>query len=378
MEKIIKGNIVNVETGEILKDFAIHIKDGMIVGLAPLPEEEKPHFTQYIIPGLIDSHMHLNFSGSEKILDDFFSSDHEELYELGARTARQALESGITTIRDCASISQVVFKLRDHINEGILPGARIFSSGEAITSRKGHIHFLGLEADSSQEMIDAADKILDQGADFIKLIVSGGNSTPGSRDNLDQYEYEEIKALTDHVHSRGKKIMAHIHTKVGMEKAIKAGIDYIEHGSWRIDDDIEIDYELIDEMKEKGLVYCTAIPMPYFEKDEKLHKNRRLTTVANMKYKDNVFLGTDAGTTNNRVTGLLDQAIYLQRETDFSNLDILRMMTLNPGRHLLDGRLGQIKEGMIADLLFLRDNPLLDLRNLKKINAVYKEGVKFV
>lgn len=377
MEKTLMGHIVNVETGELQKNYSLKIKDGIIEKIVPPAPDEEPAFLDYIIPGLIDSHMHLNFSASENILADFLASDEKTLYEISLENARQALAAGISTVRDCGSLSRVTFKLREDINQGKFLSARVLSSGETITSKGGHAYFMGLEADTSQEMIAAADRLLDEGADFIKLIISGGNTTPGSKDTLDQYEYEEIKALTDHVHGRNKKIMAHIHTKSGMEKAIKAGIDYIEHGSWRTETGIDIDYDLIDTMKEKGLIYCTAIPRTYFTKNERLQQNRRFTTVANMKYKDNVVLGTDGGTPNNKVTGLIDQAICLQKEGDFSNLEILQMMTLNPGRHLLDGRLGQIKEGMLADLVFLRENPLTDLRNLKKINAVYKEGIKF-
>ncbi len=377
MEKILMGHIVNVETGEIQENYSLKIKEGIIEEISPLNSGADPALLDYIIPGLVDSHLHLNLSASESVLDDFFASDDKVLYELGLETARQALAAGITTVRDCGSLSRVTFKLRDDINQGKFMAARILTSGEAITSKGGHVYFMGLEADKGQEMIEAAEKLLDDGADFIKLIISGGNITPGSKDTRDQYEYEDIRALTDYVHSRNKKIMAHVHTKAGMEKAIKAGIDYIEHGSWRTEEGIDIDYELIDSMKEKGLIYCTAIPKPYFTKNEILQQNRRFTTVANMKYKDNVVLGTDGGTSNNKVTDLIDQAACLQKEGDFSKLEILQMMTLNPGRHLMEGRLGQIKEGMLADLVFLRENPLSDLRNLKKINAVYKEGMKF-
>lgn len=375
MDKLIIGNLVNVSSGLIENNKGLLIKNGIIEEI--VDEVDKVDNTEkYIIPGLIDSHLHLIFSGSSSPLKDFLDSDKEELYKLALKNAQLALEAGITTVRDCGSVSDVTFKLRDDINSGKVIGARILTSGEAITTRGGHIYFIGQEADTTEEMKMAAKKLIDQGADFIKLIISGGNMTPGSKDNVDQYSLQEIIDLTEFVHLLGKKVMAHVHTKVGMVKAIEAGVDYIEHGSWRVDEGIDIDYDFIKKMQEKGIIYCSALPKSYYTNFEKLHKNRVFATIKNMEYKDNVVLGTDGGTTNNSVKELIDQAIFLQEEGDFSNLDILKMMTLNPGKHILQGNLGEIKKGNIADFVVLNSNPLDDLKNLKDISAVYKNGVR--
>lgn len=367
---MIIGNIVNVSTGIIERNKGIVVKDGIINKIIDIKEDSD----KYIIPGLIDSHLHLIFSGSSSTLNDFLSSDKDDLYKVALKNAQDALEVGITTVRDCGSISDVSFKLREDINSGKVTGARIISSGEAITSRKGHIYFIGEEADSSLEMVDKARKLIDKGADFIKLIISGGNMTPGSKDTIDQYALEEIKEVTNFVHSQGKKIMAHVHTKEGMEKAIEAGIDYIEHGSWRTSQGIEIDYDLINKMHDKQIIYCTALPKIYYTNFEEIHKNRIIATLENMKYKDNVVLGTDGGTTNNSVKGLVDQGIFLQKTGNFTNLEILQMMTINPGKRIFHGKLGEIQKGKIADLVILNSNPLEDLENLKDIKEVYKNG----
>ncbi len=365
---MIIGNIVNVSRGIIERNKGIIIKDGIINKIF----DTKENSDKYIIPGLIDSHLHLIFSGSNSPLNDFLSANRDDLYKIALKNAQDALEAGITTVRDCGSISDVSFKLREDINSGKVTGARIISSGEAITSRKGHIYFIGEEADTSLEMIDKARKLIDKGADFIKLVISGGNMTPGSKDTIDQYALEEIREITEFVHSQGKKIMAHVHTKEGMEKAIEVGIDFIEHGSWRTSQGIDIDYDLIKKMYDKQIIYCTALPQSYYTNFEKTHKNRIRATLENMKYKDNVVLGTDGGTTNNSVKGLIHQAIFLQKEGNFTNLEILKMITLNPGREIFQGKIGEIEIGKIADLIILNSNPLENLENLKDINKVYK------
>ena len=180
--------------------------------------------------------------------------DNDGLYNLALKNSQIALKNGITTVRDCGSLSDITFKLRDDINNNKISGARIITSGEAVTTRGGHLNFMGVEADTQEEMIKAAERMIQKGADFIKLIVSGGNTTPGSKDNVDQYDYQHIKAITDYVHTQNKKIMVHVHTKIGMEKCIKAGVDFIEHGSWRTSDGIDIDFDLIKEMHDKKII----------------------------------------------------------------------------------------------------------------------------
>jgi imidazolonepropionase-like amidohydrolase len=380
MKTEIIGNIVDISSGNILRNKKVVINNGIITDILDNLERIEDGFgdtsesDNYLIPGLIDSHLHLLFSGSGTPLQDFIDLDQEGLYELALRNAQMALEWGITTVRDCGSLSDITFKLREDINIGKVIGARVLTSGEAVTTRGGHLNFMGIEADTPEEMNKAAEFMLDKGADFIKLIVSGGNTTPGSKDNVDQYEYENIKSITDYVHSKGKKIMAHVHTKVGMEKCIEAGIDFIEHGSWRTADGIDVDFHLIKKMYDKKITYGTALPKSYFINFEEVHKNRIFTTIENMKYKDNVVIGTDGGTTNNPVKELINQAIYLKEKGKFSNLEILQMLTINPGEQVLDGKAGVIKKGLLGDIVVLKGNPLEDLENLKKIIAVYKEG----
>ena len=373
MKTEIIGNIVDISSGNILRNKKVVINNGIITdildGFGDTSENDN-----YLIPGLIDSHLHLLFSGSGTPLQDFMDLDQEGLYELALRNTQMALEYGITTVRDCGSLSDITFKLREDINNGKVIGARVLTSGEAVTTRGGHLNFMGIEADTPEEMNKAAEFMLDKGADFIKLIVSGGNTTPGSKDNVDQYEYENIKSITDYVHSKGKKIMAHVHTKAGMEKCIEAGIDFIEHGSWRTADGIDVDFHLIEKMYDKKITYGTALPKSYLINFEEVHKNRVFTTISNMKYKDNVVIGTDGGTRNNPVKELINQSIYLKEKSGFSNLDILRMLTINPGEQILEGKAGTIKKGLLGDIVVLKGNPLESLENLKKISAVYKEG----
>ncbi len=97
-------------------------------------------------------------------------------------------------------------------------------------------------------------------------------------------------------------------------------------------------------MHDKKICYGTALPKSYLINFEEVHKNRIFTTIENMEYKDNVVIGTDGGTTNNPVKELINQAIYLKEKGKFSNLEILQMLTINPGEQVLDGKAGVIKK----------------------------------
>ena len=380
---ILTNGLIDLEKERILASKAIVVEDRLIADILDIDElgEDILRDAQiveagdkYILPGLIDRHLHLIFSGKDNPLRDFLDATKENLYQTALQKCREALACGITTVRDCGSFSDLTLRLREEIGSGQAEGARVLTSGEAITTTGGHIYFVGLEADSGEEMKEAADRLIGKGVDFIKLVVSGGNMTPGSSDLKDQYSYEQIRELVDHVHSRGKKVMAHIHTREGMLKAIEAGVDFIEHGSWRSEKGIDVLEDKIREMKEKGIVYGTALPRSYTTNNGILQQNRIRTTLMNMQYIDNVVLGTDAGTTDNPVSGLIDQAVFLGQKGGFTNFQMLRMLTLNPGRTILPGKIGEIKKGYFADLLILDEDPTRDLANLRNIYMVIKEG----
>ncbi len=380
---ILTNGLIDVEKGTVAENRAIFIDQKRIEKIIDtdqvLIQELQDHLVidakdKYVLPGLIDSHLHLTFSAGKKPLQDFLDSDQAMLYQTSLINCRKAINAGITTVRDCGSVSDVILRIRRESEEGVIAAPRIITSGEAITITKGHIHFVGLEADTIEEMKKSADFLIAKGVDFIKLVISGGNMTPGSSDLKDQYTYVQIKELTDYVHQKGFKVMAHVHTKEGVSYALDAGIDYIEHASWRTESGTEILEKEIDRMKEKGVVYGTALPKSYTISNEPLHLERIQATISNMKHKTNVVIGTDAGTTNNPVEEIVNQAVFLAEKGSFTNAEILRMMTVQPAQLLNLEDLGEIKEGYLADLVILTHNPLEDLDYLKLLKMVIKEG----
>src|SRR5262249_28287765 len=136
-----------------------------------------------ILPGLIDTHVHLVFSAAdsnEAVIEQVGRETGEQLLARALANARAALHAGVTTVRDCGGKGRVTPEVRHRIRRGKAEGAEVLSCGMPITTRGGHCHWLGLVADTPAEVDAAAERMLREGADFLKVMATGGNMTPGS------------------------------------------------------------------------------------------------------------------------------------------------------------------------------------------------------
>ncbi len=394
--RIKTDGLINIRNGLISPPSLIKIKDGIIESISPLNEtddvpdeniETIDAMGKFVLPGLIDSHLHLNFSGSDSPLDEMLSSDDETLYDMSLKNARIALQNGITTVRDCGSKGDTCLRLRNDILTGRVTGPNVLTSGRAITTRGGHVYFAGIEANTAEEVFAAAEELFSENVNFFKVIISGGNMTPGSNPLIDQYGSEEISALVNFANAHNKKVSAHIHTSEGMRKAFETGVHIIEHGSWRKGDGIDIDGNILNLMAQNGTAYCTALPSIYskdpetlytkkedIEKLRKLQKDRIEATVRNIQSGMTTILGTDAGTKGNGPDELVNHAALIHRVTGLSCLDVIKMMTLNPAEVLELKSRGSLEKGKVADILIVKENPLVKMENLKMIHSVIKSG----
>src|SRR5207302_6902091 len=136
-----------------------------------------------VLPGLIDTHVHLVFSAlssNAAVVEQVTGETDEQLLRRALANARAALRAGVTTVRDCGGRGRVTQEVRDRIRRGEAEGPDVLSCGAPITTRTGHCHWLGLVADTPLEVRAAAERMLAQGADFLKVMATGGNMTPSS------------------------------------------------------------------------------------------------------------------------------------------------------------------------------------------------------
>lgn len=345
----------------------------------------------YVLPGLIDAHVHLCFdSSANPILALDRESETETLLRM-VNAAQQELASGVTTVRDCGSKGFSILHLRNAVRDGRLDGPTIIACGPAITITGGHCHFLGLEADNIHEVQKAVRYLCKQNVDFIKVMVSGGNMTPGSNSLIDQYDLDVLRAIAYEAHIHGKKVSGHIHSTRGIANAIKADFDIFEHCSFKdssLKQDIAYSAELVEQMKEHRIAVCPAMGKSYILPPEEgaplpdkipmwrdFQNSRFCTTEKMYRQGISIIAGTDAGCKNSFFTEFAMTLEIMHSKIHMPVADVLLSATIQSAQVLgIDNVCGSLNENKYADLIFVSGNPASDLSALKNIHTVIKHG----
>lgn len=395
---IVKGGVLIDGTGrDPIVNPTVLIEDGRIVQVAAgnatdwsaIAGARVLDLSGYtLLPGLIDAHVHLALCAGpdHPSTAGRFQLDAREgtLGSLAARNAMDYLRAGVTTVRDCGDTGGVVTRLRDKINAGELPGPRILASGSPITTATGHFHFGGLVSAGREQLRDSVRLLVDQGADFIKVMASGGVMTPGSDKWTPQYSVDELSAIADEAHRLGKTVITHALCLEAVENSVRAGIDGIEHcgleslkGRCRDADSI------LDMMVEKRTVVGCVIPgfiRRAFDRDGLLGTHEAdslVSSVARVFQRGiDVLVGTDTGVRFTPFTqDLIGSLRVLKVCLGLSNDQIVRLMTQESARLLgIAGCTGTVEAGKDADLIAVEGNPLTDIDALARVVCVIKSG----
>ena len=372
----------------------VHIDRGVITAIAgpndlPAGAEVLDWSGQTVLPGLIDCHVHLVFSAGANPLRDVLAEDDRALLLRAAQNARQALAAGITTVRDLGGRGGVTLTLRDAIAAGLVPGPRVLAAGAPLTITGGHCHFLGLEADTAEEVRKAARWQLKVGADCLKLMATGGRMTPGTNVRQPQYGVEELRAAVAEARRAEKTIAAHAIGTPGIRNAVAAGVDTIEHCSWvGPQAGLEFDERVAAEMAERGIyVDATLSPLASIAtvdpslltagqrehlqlREEQLGYHRRARALGVQ-----FIAGTDAGVICTPFDRLADEIALLASLVGLSPLEAIHAATGRAARALgIAGEVGTIEVGRRADLIAVDGDPLRDLGALKRVRAVVQGG----
>lgn len=213
-----------------------------------------------LMPGLIETHDHLPTSGTDIEYPDYGPHEIARLTLNAARAARELLSEGVTGVQSLGARHYVDVALRDAVDAGDLRGPRIVASGPQITTTGGHAHHAGGAADSPDEIRRQVRLHHLMGADTIKVMATGGFMTGGSAPWFAQFTTEELQILVDEAHRLGKRTAAHAHGTQGIERAVRAGVDYIAHVSFvSATGRSEFDPRLAEEMARAGVyVDCTV------------------------------------------------------------------------------------------------------------------------
>jgi imidazolonepropionase-like amidohydrolase len=350
---------------------------------------------QFVLPGLMDMHVHLRNGTPGILMDDarrVFGSkvnNDAEAAVIATSNAQTALMAGYTTVRDAGSDGPAVFSVRDGINSGLIHGPRIYLAGEQVHVTDGNKWEPALPSplcDGSDACRWKVREQLRRGADFIKIAVSASGSEPtGGPDDPPEMFDDEINAVVETAHSMLIPVSAHAHGTASINAALRNGVDSIEHGSFPDQESIRL-YKQTGAIFVPTLAYITrwnedylAALAPY----QKIRKAQFLELQPKgvaMAYKAGVVIaaGSDVG------SGLMTHGLSPLEPIAYVELagipetDAIATATVNGAKLLRkEDVLGTLEPGKFADLIATKTSPLEDIRALLQVTFVMKGGVVY-
>lgn len=335
-----------------------------------------------IMPGMINTHVHVTM---EPVGNPFLLLAENSPVRTtisGIKNLKKHLKAGFTYLRDVGSHNFIDVELKKCLAEGLIEGPGLLVSGHMLTMTGGQACRIGRECDGIDETRKAAREQLKAGADFIKVMATGGVLSPGVSPKSCQMNKEEMQAAIEEAHKAGKKACAHAQGTPGIKNAVLAGIDSIEHG-------IFLDNEVIELMIERGVYLVGTLVAPHFiieygieggvpkfavEKAKRIVDSHlesfRKAYEAGVK----IAMGTDSGTSFN----YHDKSAYelkLMVDTGMSPMDVIVAAT-KTGAELLgiNDKYGTLENGKVADFIILNENPIDNIETLMNVEDVYKNG----
>lgn len=387
---------------QVQENLVILVEDGKIQEIVP----ENTNLTgyevvdlagQYIMPGLINMHVHLAGSGkpqkkqrdNEKLVNQIMSTGltRKIAYNMVCGFAKDELYSGVTTIRTVGGLGDFDTRLRDEIAAGKKEGPRILAANQGISVPGGHMAgSVAIAAHNNEEAIAHLEKSENQGIDLVKLMITGGvmdakeKGVPGEL----KMQPEMVRAVCDKAHEAGYIVAAHVESPQGVRVALENGVDSIEHGA-------QLDEETLELFKKSGAFLCTtlspALPYALFDRSitnatevEQFNGNVVFEGIIDCSKKAiandiPVVLGNDVGCPWITQYDFWRELYYFHKYVGVSNTFALYTAT---GRSAelagIADETGTIAPGKCADMIVTKENPLADLRALRHVEKVIARG----
>ena len=349
-----------------------------------------------VMPGWMDMHVHLTQEHSRRSeIDSVKKGEADRAYD-STVFAERTLLAGFTTVRNLGDSFGVSIALRRAIAEGKVTGPRIFTSGRSIGTRGGHADasnsfgpFLSSNDPRLNTVCNGADscreavrKRYQDGSDSIKITATGGVLSIAKSGTAPQFTDEELAAVITTAHDYGMKVAAHAHGTEGMKRAVRAGIDSIEHGTFMDDETMQL-------MKKQGTHYVPTISAgrwvhekaqdpDYFNalvRPKALEIGPVIQSTFGKAYAAGVTImfGTDCGVCEH---GSNAKEFGFMVEAGMPVMAAIKSATIVPAKYLgIDDRLGSIAAGKIADIVAVPGDPLADVHVMERVQFVMKDGV---
>lgn len=329
----------------------------------------------YVLPGLVDAHVHFDLAAAPAAYTRWTETGLVRSLTC-LHNGLVALKAGITSVRDLGSVDSFVIDYASHVERGLLTGPRITAAGRPITITGGHCAQYGRTASGPVDVREAVREQIGAGARVIKIMATGGISTPGDP-RSPQFTLEEMTAAVEEAHKFGLKVAAHAHAAAGILLALEADVDTIEHAGFA--DEATLD---MIKQRNKTLVPTVSalnniadgfgIPAETVDKSVRAREEYRASTGKAIKSGVRIAAGTDAGTALNPIGGLLGELeMYVER--GMTPVDAIRSATVHAGP-LVAANLGVIETGYRADLVVVPSDPRESLAALRDPSTVIARG----
>lgn len=349
----------------------------------------------YILPGLINCHVHLCFPGDGSSVENFMTRYEDEVISIvAAKNAQEALKAGVTTLRDLGGKNNITFSVRKAIEEGQIIGPRLILAGPALTITGGHMHYLNGEVDNKEEIKKKIRQIIKNGADCVKIIANGGG-TKNTCVWKKSFEFEELEAAVKEAHRFNKPVTAHVSCVEAMKDCLDAKIDGLEHCDFRINEnEYQFNPQLADRIVKQGIFVGKTLPSMYrtIQKMEKsikfatpnqleehnyfrsIFENSKKTFIKLYKHGVQLVASTDAGWRLNPFNDFVTD-LEIMVDCGLSTKEALTSATIMAARALrMEAKVGTLDISKFADFIVVRKNPLENISILRNPQNVFIGG----
>lgn len=339
---------------------------------------------KFIMPGLIDAHCHLTYSGG--LIEEELRLTPAQRMVQTVRNAYDTLLAGITTVRDTGGIGHMDIVIRDAVRRGVVHGPDVVACGQMIAMTGGHGWFYGIEADGPAAVRRAVRAQVKAKSDWVKFMASGGFAEEGEKPDAAQLDLDELTAGVREAHRAGRRTSAHAHSATSIKNAVRAGIDTVEHASFMDDEALEmilardihvvptlsIYHKMMKDGPRQGLApFIVELVKRYWDRKMERFSVARAAGAR-------IAAGTDNGSPIAR-HGDLTTELELFVEGGMTPYEALSAATVEAARLLgRESLIGTIEAGRRADLAVLERNPLENVAATRSVCAVFKGGALYV
>lgn len=325
-----------------------------------------------LLPGFIDAHVHLAFDATEAAVAHYQCLGDDERLALMLDHAATLLRAGVTTARDLGAPGRLVYEVRRRIDEGEADGPNIVCSGPPLTTPGGHVWYFGGEVSGEQALREAVRQRQAAGAEWVKLIISGGYLTEGTDPALPQFSAEDIAAVVDEANRVGLPVAAHVHATDHIVTAQQAGVATIEHCTLVGADDARA--EVVAAIAASGTPVCPTVNAGTLRLPPPGGPAAITRLALLVRAGVRIVMGTDAGVPGSPHNGYAEGLMLLGR-AGMTNADALAAATSAAADALgLGGVTGCLRAGLRADMVALGSDPVEDLGAASDVRWVMNAG----